>query len=67
MWWFMAIIPALGKPRQEDQEVEVNLSYIEKSYLEKKLTRGNLSAFLLFPSLDYNFHLFLHFLELAHH
>jgi hypothetical protein len=28
MWWFTSIIPALGRPRQKDHELEVSMGYM---------------------------------------
>jgi hypothetical protein len=32
-WWFMAVIPAFGKLRQEDFKFESSLYYIARPYL----------------------------------
>jgi hypothetical protein len=38
VWWHMHVIPALGKERQEDCELEVSLGYTANSCLKKKNT-----------------------------
>jgi hypothetical protein len=36
VWWYMSIIPALGRLRKEIGEFEVRLSSIVRPYLKKK-------------------------------
>jgi hypothetical protein len=36
VWWHMPVISALRRLKQEDQEFEVSLGYIERFYLLKK-------------------------------
>jgi hypothetical protein len=35
-WWFTAVIPAVGRPRQEDGEFKVRLGYIVRPCPKKK-------------------------------
>jgi hypothetical protein len=39
VWWFMPIIPALGRPRQEDCEFQANLSYMARPCQEREKKR----------------------------
>jgi hypothetical protein len=36
MWWYTPIISLFGRQRQEDQELEANLSYLTGCYFKKK-------------------------------
>lgn len=36
MWWYKPVIPALGRLRQEDRELETRLDYIVKPSLKNK-------------------------------
>jgi hypothetical protein len=35
-WWHTSVIPALGRPKQEDCEFEVSLGYIVSETLSQK-------------------------------
>jgi hypothetical protein len=35
-WWYMSVIPALGRLRQEDSKFKVSLGYIITSSFKKK-------------------------------
>jgi hypothetical protein len=36
VWWYKPVIPALGRLRQEDRELETRLDYIVKPSLKNK-------------------------------
>jgi hypothetical protein len=36
VWWHTPIIPALGRPRQEDYKFKASLGYRAKSFLKNK-------------------------------
>jgi uncharacterized membrane protein len=36
-WWYIPVIPALGRLRQEDQELEASLDYKAKPCLTKSI------------------------------
>jgi hypothetical protein len=36
VWWYMPVIPALRRWRQEDREFQTNLGYMARPYLKKK-------------------------------
>jgi hypothetical protein len=36
MWWFMPVIPALGRLRQKDWKFEVSMDYIARLWLKTK-------------------------------
>jgi hypothetical protein len=38
-WWYIPVIPALRRLRQEDYEYEASLNYIAKFCLKKKKER----------------------------
>jgi hypothetical protein len=38
-WWCMAVIPALGRTRQEDQEFKANLGYIARPSPQRERER----------------------------
>jgi hypothetical protein len=35
-WWYTAVIPALGRLKQKDQEIEASLSYMVRPCLKNK-------------------------------
>jgi hypothetical protein len=37
MWWYMPIIPALGRLRQEDPELEASLGFIMETKVRTKI------------------------------
>jgi hypothetical protein len=37
VWWYIPVIPALGRLRQEDQEFWVNLGHIVKTLAQNKI------------------------------
>jgi hypothetical protein len=39
-WWYLTVIPALSKWRQEDQEVEAYLGYIRRCPQKTKQERN---------------------------
>jgi hypothetical protein len=39
MWWYMSVIPALRRLRQEDVEVEASLGYIVRLLSQKSKER----------------------------
>jgi hypothetical protein len=36
MWWYMPVMPARRRLRQEDCEFKISLGYIARAYLLKK-------------------------------
>jgi hypothetical protein len=36
VWWYVPVIPALGKLRQEEPEFQASLGYMIRTYLKKK-------------------------------
>ena len=43
-WWYLTVIPALSKWRQEDQEVEAYLGYIRRCPQKTKQERNALTS-----------------------
>jgi hypothetical protein len=47
-WWFMPIIPALGRLRKEDRKFEVSLGYLARPCLKKEYGLLNMENLKMF-------------------
>jgi hypothetical protein len=52
VWWYMSVIPALGRLRQEDHEFSVSLDYIVRPGLKNQKKKVSFSH--LVPQIKHN-------------